>query len=143
MELAYRTILVAVDGSTEAEKALAKAIQIAKRNNSKLIITHVADLGIYTGNVYNPTLQENIVSYGEELLASYKEEVIQADLTVETYLAYGSAKNVIAKEVAPKFDVDLIVCGAHGINAVERLFIGSVSESIARLAKCDVLIVKK
>jgi nucleotide-binding universal stress UspA family protein len=143
MELAYKTILVAVDGSAEAEKALAKAIQVAKRNTAKLIITHVADLGIYTGNVYNPTFHDSIVSYGEEILASYKEEAIKAGINVETYLAYGSAKSTIAKDVAPKFHVDLIVCGAHGVNAVERLFMGSVSESITRLAKCDVLIVKQ
>ncbi|GGE67208.1 universal stress protein [Priestia taiwanensis] len=143
MELAYKTVLVAVDGSEEAERALAKAIQVAKRNNAKLVITHVADLGVYTGNVYNPTFHESLVSYGEEILSAYKDRATEAEIEVETYLAYGSAKSVIPKDVAIKFNVDLIVCGAHGTNAVERLFIGSVSESITRLAKCDVLVVKK
>jgi nucleotide-binding universal stress UspA family protein len=49
----------------------------------------------------------------------------------------------IPKDVAAKFHADLIIAGATGINAVERLFIGSVSGNIARRAKCDVLIVRK
>jgi len=36
----------------------------------------------------------------------------------------------------------LIIVGATGLNAVERFLIGSVSESVARYSKCDVLIVR-
>jgi len=57
-------------------------------------------------------------------------------------IEYGSPKVTIAKKLAPNHNVDLIVCGATGLNAVERFFIGSVSESITRYAKCDVLIVR-
>ena len=59
------------------------------------------------------------------------------DIAVE----FGSPKVKIAKDVAPKYKADLIVCGATGLNAVERLLIGSVSENIVRHAKCDVLVV--
>ncbi|KAB5915090.1 universal stress protein, partial [Bifidobacterium adolescentis] len=38
--------------------------------------------------------------------------------------------------------VDLIMLGATGLNAVERLFIGSVSEYVIRNATCDVLVVR-
>ncbi|MFL6558690.1 MAG: universal stress protein, partial [Bacillus sp. (in: firmicutes)] len=41
-----------------------------------------------------------------------------------------------------KHNVDLILCGATGLNVVERFFIGSVSEHITRYASCDVLIVR-
>ena len=34
------------------------------------------------------------------------------------------------------------MCGATGLNAVERFLIGSVSEHIIRYAKCDVLVVR-
>ena len=49
---------------------------------------------------------------------------------------------MITKDVAEKTVADLIVCGATGLNAVERFLIGSVSESIVRSAKCDVLVVR-
>jgi len=48
----------------------------------------------------------------------------------------------IAKDVANKFEADLIICGATGLNAVERFLIGSVSENIVRQSSCDVLVVR-
>ena len=43
MGLEYKNILVAIDGSQEAEWAFKKAIDIAKRNNAKLLLAHVID----------------------------------------------------------------------------------------------------
>lgn len=48
----------------------------------------------------------------------------------------------IPKNIAAKYEADLIVVGATGLNAVERLLIGSVSEAIIRHATCDVLIAR-
>ena len=50
-------------------------------------------------------------------------------------------KNIIAKELPKEYNIDLIMLGATGLNAVERLFIGSVSESVIRNAS-DVLVVR-
>lgn len=49
---------------------------------------------------------------------------------------------IIAKQIPQDKAVDLIILGATGLNAVERLFIGSVSEYVTRNALCDVLIVR-
>ena len=46
------------------------------------------------------------------------------------------------KNLPKKHNVDLIVCGATGLNVVERFLIGSVSEAIVRHARCDVVIVR-
>ncbi len=54
----------------------------------------------------------------------------------------GSPKQIIAKEIPEDNHVDLIMLGATGLNAVERLFIGSVSEYVIRNATCDVLVVR-
>ena len=62
--------------------------------------------------------------------------------TLETVLEFGNPKSKISKEIAPNNKVDLIMCGATGLNAVERFLIGSVSEHIIRYAKCDVLVVR-
>ncbi len=61
---------------------------------------------------------------------------------IETVLEFGNPKSKISKEIAPNHKVDLIMCGATGLNAVERFLIGSVSEHIIRYAKCDVLVVR-
>ncbi|GAJ05057.1 unnamed protein product [marine sediment metagenome] len=81
--------------------------------------------------------------FAKELLQSYEKQAIDAGVKeVVTDIEYGSPKVKISKEVAPKYEVDLIVCGATGMSAVERFFIGSVSEHITRYAKCDVLVVR-
>ncbi|MGO3608506.1 MAG: universal stress protein, partial [Enterococcus sp.] len=49
---------------------------------------------------------------------------------------------MIANQIPENNDIDLIMLGATGLNAVERLFIGSVSEYVIRNAACDVLIVR-
>ncbi len=140
----YKNILVAVDGSEEAKKAFHKSIEIAKADSAKLFITYVIDTRTFASiDAYDRTIAERSRLFGEELLNEYKETAEKAGVTdVETILEYGSPKVEIPREIAPKQEVDLIVCGATGLTAVERLFIGSVSEHITRYAKCDVLIVR-
>lgn len=144
MSLSYKNILVAIDGSKEAEKAFKKALAIAKLNDAKLIVTHVIDTRSFaTVEAYDRTVAERAELFANELLESHKKEAEEAGLSnVELILEYGSPKVKIAKDIAPKHNVDLIVCGATGLNAVERFFIGSVSEHITRYAKCNVLIVR-
>ncbi|BBW95277.1 universal stress protein [Geobacillus sp. FSL W8-0032] len=144
MTMTYRTIVVAVDGSKEAEWALKKAIQIAKRNGAKLILSHVIDVQDYTAMGFSDyTFTKRSEQYAVELLERYKQEAVAAGLNdVETDIEFGSPKVKIAKDVAPKHKADLIICGATGLNAVERFLIGSVSENIVRHAKCDVLVVR-
>jgi nucleotide-binding universal stress UspA family protein len=142
--MTYKTIVVAVDGSKEAEWAFKKAIQIAKRNNAKLILSHVIDLrGIAAFEVYDRSVLERSEKYAKELLNGYQQQALAAGLNdVVIDIEFGSPKVKIAKDVAPKYKADLIICGATGLNAIERLLIGSVSENITRYAKCDVLVVR-
>ncbi|MCM3587875.1 universal stress protein [Mesobacillus maritimus] len=144
MGLTYKNVLVAVDGSKEAAWAFKKAIEIAKRNNAKLFLTHVIDLRTFaTVEAYDRTISERAKEFAEELLENYKQQALEAGVKEVTYdIDYGSPKVKIAKDIAKRFNVDLIVCGATGMNAVERFFIGSVSEHIVRYAPCDVMIIR-
>ncbi|WLR41787.1 universal stress protein [Bacillus carboniphilus] len=139
----YEKILVAVDGSNQAEFAFKKAIAIAKRNHAELIIAHVLDTRFGAVEAYDPGIVHRVEYHAKDLLEKYEKQAEEAGLTeVTIHLGHGSAKHKIAKDVAPMFDVDLIICGATGLNAVERFFMGSVSEHITRHAQCDVLIVR-
>jgi nucleotide-binding universal stress UspA family protein len=144
MTLKYKSILIAVDGSKEAEWAFTKSIDIALRNDAKLSIIHVIDSRSFaTVESYEQSVSERASQYAEELLTSYKEKAEQAGLTsVQTLVEYGSPKVVIPKDGAEKVNADLIVCGATGLSAMERFLIGSVSEHITRSAECDVLVVR-
>lgn len=144
MGLKYQNILVAIDGSQEAEWAFKKAINIAKENNAKLLLVHVIDTRTFaTAEAYDRTIAERADKFASELLENYQKTATDAGLADVDYIVeYGSPKVKIPKDIANKNKVDLIVCGATGLNAVERFFIGSVSEHITRYANCDVLIVR-
>lgn len=144
MAMTYKTIVVAVDGSKEAEWAFKKAIEIAKRNDAALILAHIIDVrALAAVEMHDRAVIERSEQYAKELLENYQKQAVEAGVKeVNVEIEFGSPKVKIAKDIAPKYHADLIVCGATGLNAVERLLIGSVSEHITRYAKCDVLVVR-
>ena len=144
MKNKYENIIIAVDGSKASEKAFNKSVEMAKVNNAKLILAHVIDSRTFaTAEAYDKSLSERAEKYARDLMNEYVANAKEDGLeNVELVIKYGSPKVAIAKEIAPEFDADLIVVGATGLNAVERFLIGSVSESVARYAKSDVLIVR-
>ena len=141
---AYQNIVVAIDGSQASLRAFKKAVLICKRNEGNLIIAHVVDTKtISTAETYDQSMINQSESYASQLLSDYKKQAEDAGLkNVQTHIDYGSPKVRIPKNVAKAFDADLIICGATGLNAVERFLIGSVSENIVRHAPCDVLVVR-
>ena len=143
----YKNILVAIDGSQEAEWAFKKAIEIAKKNNAKLLLAHVIESRTYayaTVEANDQTIAEQGEILATELLEGYKKTAVQAGITeVDFVIEFGSPRIKIPKEIAKNNNCDLIICGATGMSAVERFLMGSVSEHITRYAPCDVLIVRK
>lgn len=144
MSFTYKNILVAIDGSKESEKAFRKALTIAKQNDARLVIAHVVDTRSFaTVEAYDRTIADRAERFANEILSDHKKTAELAGVTkIESVVEYGSPKVKIAKDIAPNYEIDLIICGATGLNAVERFFIGSVSEHITRYSKCDVLIVR-
>ncbi|HWO98938.1 MAG TPA: universal stress protein [Bacillus sp. (in: firmicutes)] len=144
MEMAYKNILVAVDGSKEAEWAFKKAVSIAKRNDARLILCYVVDVrNLATYELYDYTVIQKAEEFAKELVTSYYKSALESGLQDVSYvIEHGSPKTKISKEVAAEYGVDLIVCGATGLNAIERVLIGSVSQHILRYAKCDVIVVR-
>lgn len=144
MSLVYNQIIVAVDGSKESEWAFKKAVAIAKRNDANLNLVNIIDTRSYSAvEAYDRSIAERAQSYAVELLEGYKEQAAAAGLThVNVIVEYGSPKTMIPREIPKKIEADLIICGATGLNPVERFLIGSVSENIVRAAKCDVLVVR-
>ncbi len=141
MSFSYKNILVALDGSVEAESALKKAIEITKRESAKLHLCHVIEFYRYPGD--SGFVKKAQEEFGNDLLKKYESFVKEHGVdNVNTILEFGSPKSVISKQIAKEVGADLIICGATGLNAVERVIVGSVSENIVRLANCDVLIVR-
>ncbi|MFD1927137.1 universal stress protein [Sporosarcina siberiensis] len=144
MTLQYNQILVAIDGSKESEWAFKKSVAIAARNNATLNLVNIIDTRSYAAvEAYDRSIAERAQKFAEELLGKYKVEAEATGLSkVNVVVDYGSPKTMIARDISKKLNIDLIICGATGLNAVERFLIGSVSENIVRSAKCDVLVIR-
>ncbi|RXK18239.1 universal stress protein [Macrococcus sp. DPC7161] len=142
--LVYKNILIAVDGSSEAEWAFNKAVEVAKRNDATLHVLNVIDTRSFASvEAYDRSISERATEFAETLLNGYKKAAESRGVNhVETLIEYGSPKSIIPKKIAKKLNADLIMCGSSGLNAVERFIIGSVSEAIVRNAECDVLVVR-
>jgi len=141
----YKNIVVAVDGSKEAEYAFRKALDVSRRNEgSTLHLVNVIDTRSFAAiEAYDRSIAERAQKHAEDLLNSYKKQAEELGLTnVEIVIEYGSPKTIITRELSNVVNADLIICGATGLNAVERFLIGSVSEAIVRSAKCDVLVIR-
>jgi nucleotide-binding universal stress UspA family protein len=141
----YQNILVGIDGSDQANEAFKKAIEVARRNQGKVYVANIIDQQIPTMMGYAPldtTIIEQEKDTAQEMIDSCKAygESVDFDL-IEGIIAFGSAKEAMAKELPEKYDIELIMVGQSGLNAVERFITGSVASYIIREAKCDVLVV--
>ncbi|MFC5604430.1 universal stress protein [Sporosarcina koreensis] len=144
MVLKYDQIIVAVDGSKESRWAFKKAVGIAERNDATLNLVNIIDTRSYAAvEAYDRSIAERAQKFAEELLTEYKQEAEAAGLhNVNIVVEYGSPKTMISRDLSKKLGADLIICGATGLNKVERFLIGSVSENIVRSSACDVLVVR-
>lgn len=141
----YHTIMVPIDGSNESRCAFYKAVNLAKGTDTKLLLTHIVDTRQYQNIMaYDPILAKEAKIEAEEALAEYIEYAQQEGVTIiQPIIKYGSPKEELSYILPREYHVDLIMIGATGLNAFERLLIGSVSEYVSRHAPCDVTIVRK
>ncbi len=132
-ELRFHRLLVAVDGSPNAELALSAAVNVAKRDNATLTLVSVApDLSRWpAGSAYDPSLQSEADEEARATLAALVER-IPAEIGVRTLWRRGPAGHEIVK-AAREGDYDAILVGARGVGRVGAVF-GSVSSHVLRHA---------
>ena len=146
----YNRIMVAVDGSEMAELAFKKAVNIVKRNKGTLVITHVVDTRSvtlfpqYDRPINHSQFLEQSTDAASNTIELYKEWAEDRGLdSVETLLKNGSPRTELSETLPTENNIDLLVMGATGLSAIERAFVGSVSQFVVRNAPCDVLIVRR
>lgn len=130
-------ILVAVDGSKHADKALEYAVQLAKKYNARLGLLHVEEDTLI--RIGGPQIEDCVGTVGECILkdASTKAKGV----AVDKFLELGSPAEIIIK-VAKKGKVDLVVVGSRGLSSVRRFLLGSVSDDVSMHSRSSVLIVR-
>ena len=133
-------ILVAVDGSKNADKAFEYACDLAKKAGASLLILHVFEELANVGYSIDKEIERN----NREMLHEYQSRA-KKELT-QTYVDVMEAKgNDVAEEIlhtAGKENIDTIVVGSRGISEAKEFLLGSVSYKVSHYAKCPVIIVR-
>jgi nucleotide-binding universal stress UspA family protein len=139
-------LLIAVDGSEAASRAIAVASRLAKAvPGTEAVLLNVREPTVYYGDL--PVLDLEAV---EEGLRQGQQALLEAALTqalacgleqVVTQAAVGPPAAEIARVAADRA-VDQIVMGTRGRNALAGLLLGSVAQRVVHLADVPVLLVK-
>jgi nucleotide-binding universal stress UspA family protein len=149
--LSLTTIVVGYDGTQPAERALARAAGLAQTFGAKVVVADIAA---------PPPLEAMPGAFGYmPYYAATPDRGVRTDelawqqhrSRIESFLAGTGVAHEFAGivgqpveeivEVAERYDADLIVVGTREPGFLERLVGGSVSQGVARHARCDVLIV--
>ena len=138
----FSHILLATDGSGEAQKAQIVALDLARRYHSAVSVVHAyAHVPEVLGApVYDSLLSER-TGDGQQILAQASQPFRDAGISVDTELFDGDPAGAILR-VAETRGCDLIVVGARGMNELEELLLGSASYHVIHHARCPVLVVR-
>jgi nucleotide-binding universal stress UspA family protein len=135
-------ILLATDGSKEAELAATTAVDLAKGTNSELHVVYVEPALPMIADFADPG-PERTEPESRRLLDEQVRHIEDAGGTVaEAHLRLGRPDDQIVR-VSEESGAGLIVMGSRGRGGVRRALMGSVSDSVVRHAHCPVLIVRE
>jgi len=147
----YKTIVVGVDGSETSRAAMLKAADLAKLTGARVhVVTASAKGYIASLAAIEPmaagvlealrTAESQVESAAEAMLAHAAEEVGSRGVEVETHIVDSPPADAIV-DVAQSVGADLIIVGNKGMRGSKRYVLGSVPNSVAHHAPCDVTIV--
>jgi nucleotide-binding universal stress UspA family protein len=142
-------ILLATDGSEESKLATEAATELSKGTGSEVHLVYVlpTPAQLIGHHLYTDEMRESLIGGAErdaETFLKEQAEKVNSDggKVAETHLRSGDPDKEILR-TAESLGVGLIVIGSRGLGAITRTLIGSVSDSVVRLAHCPVFVVRK
>lgn len=145
----FDRVLVALDGSEHAAKALHTATQLALRCNANLVLFHAVEVNPLRSDYDMRVVQSAREAYrrigleqAEAILAEAETAARAAGLEkIERAIGEGDAVKALLKRLREQ-PVDLVVVGTRGLTGLRELAMGSVAHKMSITAPCPVLIVK-
>lgn len=136
-----RTVVVGVDGSEGAQRALRFAIDEAAAHDWRVMLVHGVDVGLSAADPYGGgAVLEQLQQAGRTALDAAAAEVVKAGLEASTKLEVGSPAYALidaAKGAA------MLVVGSRGHGGFMGLLLGSVSSACVHHAHCPIVVVPK
>lgn len=141
-------ILLAIDDSKFSEAATNAVLQTSRPQQTEVRVIYVVEppappIGAEDWGqipIYVDLVKEERGRAGE-MVARVAEKLRAAGFNTSFVVGDGSPKGEILQQ-ASDWGADLIVLGSHGRRGFDRFLLGSVSEAVARHARCSVLIVR-
>lgn len=135
-------MLLATDGSEEAELAASTAADLAGKIGSRLHLVHVFDAPLLD-HAYAKEATRVGRQAARELLDEQEERIREAGAEpAEGHVRAGSPVAEIIS-VSEEIEAGLIVMGSRGMSELKRLVLGSVSEGVTRHAPCPTLVIRQ
>ena len=143
----FERILVPIDGSAPAMKAVTMALEVATRFRAAVRLVFVVDDSIHV--LAEPSYVQPDYTYfadkmreeGEALLADAARRFKDSGVTVTTELRSGYVPAELAS-AAKQFDATMIVMGTHGRTGWERVVLGSVASGVLASTTVPLLLVR-
>ena len=134
-------ILLATDGSKDADLAATIAVVLGRATDSELHVVTVAEE--YPSYDAYRSLAERSRRLAQETLDKQVEKIEKFGGTVkEAHLLFGRADREVVKLAEEDVGAGLVVVGSRGLGRLRRALIGSVSMSVVHHAPCSVLVVR-
>jgi nucleotide-binding universal stress UspA family protein len=145
-------ILLATDGSKEAELASASAADLAERTGSELHVVYVGHMPpvFYESPgtwALDPDLQRRMQERAEEGATTKLDEQVQRAREAGGEVAGAHVRlgrpDAEIVGLAEELGAGLIVLGSRGLGPLRSALMGSVSDSVIRHARCPVMVVRE
>jgi nucleotide-binding universal stress UspA family protein len=146
----FKRILVPIDGSEPANRALDAAVELARRFDGALTILCVyrhhspleSSLSMVRATDKLETPDEALKAYAKELVKAAKERALAAGAaTVEAFAKRGHPARAIVG-FADDHGCDAIVMGTRGLGDFGGHLLGSVSHKVTSMAKVTCVLIK-
>jgi nucleotide-binding universal stress UspA family protein len=136
----FQTILVAHDGSPQAQRATEIAFSMAEELQSRLLIFAVIRLPNPAPRAELNAVLDDAREHYEQSFARLREQARQRGIEIETEIEVGHpAEHIVHR--AEQTHTALIIMGRRGISFFQRWLLGSISERVLRYAHCPVMVV--
>jgi len=135
-------VLLATDGSENSLEAIRQASRILSPAQDRLLVFYSAPGKEVTQGADQATVKQARQALADDVFAGALSILPGWKNRVETIKAQGDPRCEILN-AADTHAADMIVVGARGLSPIKRLFLGSVSHSVAHAAKVPVLVARK
>ena len=143
----FKRILVPLDGSQRAERALPVAARVARASQGTVVLIQVVSIPIEYGPplapaTYTPAMLEAAEAGAKSYLDSVVQSSVLAGIPTETHVPTGTPALTILQSIATR-NTDMVVMSSHGRTGIARWMLGSVAQHVARHSPVPVFVLRE